>query len=126
MSGVDKFIPLAKCMGDILNEENYNLHYIGGSDLDFAGKGNFYRTHGFNSVEGWYELEDKLNNKNYRSPWGVYDDELFELIYERIQKLSEQKIILVYSHLLWILIILMDIYPHHVKIKNILMAKIQF
>jgi phosphoglycerol transferase len=90
MSGVDKFIPLAKCMGDILNEENYNLHYIGGSDLDFAGKGNFYRTHGFNSVEGWYELEDKLNDKNYRSPWGVYDDELFDLIYERIQKLSEQ------------------------------------
>jgi phosphoglycerol transferase len=90
MSGVDKFLPLAKCMGDILNKENYDLHYIGGSDLDFAGKGNFYKTHGFHSVEGWYELEDKLNDKNYRSPWGVYDDELLDIIFTRIKKLSSK------------------------------------
>ena len=91
MSGVDKFIPLAKCLGDILNNEDYDLHYMGGSDLDFAGKGNFYKTHGFGSVEGWYELENELNDKNYRSPWGIYDDELLNLIFNRITKLHKKE-----------------------------------
>ena len=91
MSGVDKFIPLAKCLGDILNNEDYDLHYMGGSDLDFAGKGNFYMTHGFGSVEGWYELEKELNDKSYRSPWGIYDDELLNLIFNRITKLHKKE-----------------------------------
>ena len=89
MSGMDKFLPLANCMGDILNEESYKLHYIGGSDLDFAGKGNFYKTHNFDSVEGWYELQNKIKDKNYRSPWGVYDDELLDIVYDRIEILSK-------------------------------------
>ena len=91
MSGVDKFIPLARCLGDILNDESYDLHYIGGSDLDFAGKGNFYKTHGFGSVEGWHELKNVINDKDYRSPWGIYDDELLNLISRRITKLSKQE-----------------------------------
>jgi len=90
MSGVDKFLPLANCIGDILNQENYELQYIGGSDLDFAGKGNFYKTHGFNIVEGWYELENTLKDKNYRSPWGVYDDELLDIVFKRVQNLHSQ------------------------------------
>ena len=89
MSGMDKFLPLANCMGDILNEESYKLHYIGGSDLDFAGKGNFYKTHNFDSVEGWYELQNKIKDINYRSPWGVYDDELLDIVYDRIEILSK-------------------------------------
>ena len=89
MSGMDKFLPLANCMGDILNEESYTLHYIGGSDLDFAGKGNFYKTHNFDSVEGWYELQNKIKDINYRSPWGVYDDELLDIVYNRIEILSK-------------------------------------
>ena len=91
MSGVDKFIPLARCLGDILNDESYDLHYMGGSDLDFAGKGNFYKTHGFGSVEGWHELKNVINDKDYRSPWGIYDDELLNLISRRITKLSKQE-----------------------------------
>ena len=38
MSGVDKFMPLAKCAGDILNDAGYELHYMGGADTEFGGK----------------------------------------------------------------------------------------
>ena len=92
MSGIDKFMPLANCIGDILSEQNYQLHYVGGSDLDFAGKGNFYKSHGFEHVEGWYELEDIINDRNYRSPWGIYDDELLNIIYNRAEKLNNKNI----------------------------------
>ena len=84
MVGMDKFLSSATCIGDILNKNSYNLNYIGGSDLDFAGKGKFYNSHGFNSVQGWYELENRLINKSYRSPWGLFDDSLYEIINDRL------------------------------------------
>ena len=89
MSGVDKFMPLAKCAGDILNDAGYELHYMGGADTEFGGKGKFYSTHGFSSVEGWKELKPMLKNPNYKSPWGVYDDELLDLVFERALSLSD-------------------------------------
>jgi phosphoglycerol transferase len=89
MVGMDKFLPSATCMGDILNNNSYDLNYIGGSDLDFAGKGKFYNSHGFNSVQGWYELESRLIDKSYRSPWGLYDDSLYEIINDRLIHLKK-------------------------------------
>ena len=89
MSGVDKFMPLAKCAGDILNDAGYELHYMGGADTEFGGKGKFYSTHGFSSVEGWKELKPMLKNPNYRSPWGVYDDELLDLVFQRALSLND-------------------------------------
>ncbi|MBT4960747.1 MAG: sulfatase-like hydrolase/transferase [Flavobacteriaceae bacterium] len=88
MAGMDKFLSSATCIGDILNNNSYNLNYIGGSDLDFAGKGKFYDSHGFKSVQGWYELEDRLIDKSYKSPWGLYDDSLYEIIDDRLMHLK--------------------------------------
>ncbi len=31
-------------------ENNYNLRYVGGASLEFAGKGNFYTSHSFNNA----------------------------------------------------------------------------
>ena len=73
MSGIDKFMPLAKCAGDILRDAGYDMLYIGGSDLDFGGKGKFYKSHGFNEVYGLKELKPYLKDPRYRSPWGVHD-----------------------------------------------------
>lgn len=82
MSGMDQFLPLARCLGDILNDNGYALNYIGGSSLDFAGKGNFYRSHGFEVIEGLSELRSKSDN-SYLSPWGLFDDTLFEILKDR-------------------------------------------
>tara|TARA_B100001093_G_scaffold481071_1_gene511501 strand:+ start:54 stop:1859 length:1806 start_codon:yes stop_codon:yes gene_type:complete len=91
MSGMDKFLPSAVCIGDILYDNNYKLHYTGGSDLDFAGKGNFYRSHGFNQVDGWYQFKDNLLDESYRSPWGLFDDSLYEININRLNELVENK-----------------------------------
>ena len=91
MSGIDKFLPSALCIGDILKIRDYNLHFIGGADLDFGGKGKFYKSHGFDVVEGWTELKTQISNPNYRSPWGVYDDELLDIVSQRINFLHNDK-----------------------------------
>lgn len=88
MSGMDKFLPLANCLGDILSKHRYSLHYLGGSNLDFAGKGQYYRSHGFHSVEGLEDLSKSMPDKSYLSPWGLYDDTLYSAIESKAQTLD--------------------------------------
>ena len=79
MSGMPQFLSGATCLGDVLNRNKYELSYLGGASLDFAGKGNFYKTHGFTSVQGRAELSQKLEDPSYQSAWGLYDDSLFAI-----------------------------------------------
>ena len=85
MGGMDKFLTSATCIGDVLKNNSYDLHYIGGSELEFAGKGKFYDSHGFTSVEGWEELKSRLIDGSYRSPWGLFDDSLYEINMDRLK-----------------------------------------
>jgi phosphoglycerol transferase len=89
MGGMDKFLSSARCIGDILADNSYNLHYINGSNLEFAGKGKFYKSHGFKAVEGWEELKSRLINNSYKSPWGLFDDSLYEINIDRLDNLRK-------------------------------------
>ncbi|MFL2703064.1 MAG: sulfatase-like hydrolase/transferase [Gammaproteobacteria bacterium] len=89
MGGMDKFLSSARCIGDILADNSYNLHYINGSNLEFAGKGKFYKSHGFKAVEGWEELKSRLINNSYKSPWGLFDDSLYEINIDRLNNLRK-------------------------------------
>ena len=90
MSGMDKFLPSAICLGDILRQDGYHLTYMGGASSEFAGKGKFYKTHGFDEVLGYDELHTKINDKSYRTSWGLYDDTLFDLAYKKFITLSKR------------------------------------
>ena len=88
MVGINRFLPEATCMGDILSANGYELSYLGGARSAFAGKGNFYKTHGFTQVEGFDELIGNLSDTSYRSDWGLYDDTLFDILKQRFNELS--------------------------------------
>lgn len=88
MAGIRKFLPRARCIGDVLNSAGYDLSYVGGASMRFAGKGNFYQTHGFESVEGREELLPKLDDQNYVNDWGLYDDTLFEILKKKYDALT--------------------------------------
>ena len=90
LSGLDVFMPGAVCLGDLLKQEGYNLSYYGGADLAFAGKGTFYETHGFDEVKGLIELSPTLEDPAYVSPWGLYDDTLFDRTFARMNELAEK------------------------------------
>ncbi|QXZ09348.1 sulfatase-like hydrolase/transferase [Comamonas sp. Y33R10-2] len=76
---LNEFLPNAECMGDVLKRSGFQNHFFGGADLDFAGKGDFYKNHGFDDVYGLAELTDRSKEK---SSWGIYDDDLFKIIKE--------------------------------------------
>ena len=90
MSGMDLFLPEAVCLGDLLAGEGYHLEYYGGSDLNFAGKGKFYKTHQFDKVLGLKELQPRLINPDYVSNWGLYDDSLFDQAFDQYLELSRR------------------------------------
>ena len=87
-SGAELFLPKAICLGDILKNQGYALHYMGGAALSFAGKGLFYKDHGFDRIEGVDRLLAKTPNPDYRNWWGLYDDSLYALLTSRIEKLA--------------------------------------
>lgn len=90
MSGMDEFLASAVCLGDQLSDNGYTLNYLGGAKLNFAGKGKFLTTHGFSDTHGVAELSARLPDPDYKNAWGIYDDTLFEFVYERFLELSEQ------------------------------------
>ena len=64
------------CLADVLAHAGYQNYFLGGAGLDFAGKGNFLRAHGFNKPLGasyWQEqgLEPRPGT------WGISDPDLF-------------------------------------------------
>ena len=84
-----RFLPSAVCLGDVLENEGYHLVFYGGAQLSFTGKGYFFKSHGFEEVFGRDELRSQLDDPNYLNHWGLYDDSLLDISYERFINLSE-------------------------------------
>ncbi len=82
-----RFIPGARCLGDVLREQGYHNVFMGGASLDFAGKGSFLRAHGYEERWGladWRAIDPDapLND------WGLHDDALFAAGLRRLRELA--------------------------------------
>ncbi|MFG6158589.1 sulfatase-like hydrolase/transferase [Halomonas sp. 1390] len=85
-----RVVPGVDCLGDLLAERGYALSYLGGASTRFAGKGVFYRDHGFERVMGREELQPRLPDPDYVNSWGLYDDTLYDFTVEEIRRLKRQ------------------------------------
>ncbi len=85
---VSSFLAGATCLGDVLKEAGYRTAYMGGSSIEFAGKGSFYTSHGYDDVTGLEALRSRLPDPAYLGPWGLQDDTLFDLARARIDELA--------------------------------------
>ena len=86
--GRKHFLPGAHCMGDVLAGRGYRLVYVGGADIAFQGKQNFYRTHGFQEIIGRQEGLKLLASEPPQSKWGLYDREVFSVALARFRELK--------------------------------------
>lgn len=85
---LERVVPGVDCLGDLLKDQGYRLSYLGGASSSFAGKGKFYRGHGFDRVEGRETLAPKLDDPEYLNSWGLYDDSLYDFTVEEIRRLD--------------------------------------
>jgi phosphoglycerol transferase len=90
MSGMGRFLSDAVCLGDLLSSRAYHLAYVGGASLRFAGKGEFLSAHGFEDRQGREELLPLVGDTEYRSGWGLYDDSLLDIAYDKFVALSSK------------------------------------
>ena len=90
MGRMGSFLPEAVCLGDYLKQQGYTNHYLGGANGQFAGKGQFLATHGFDTVDdlAWFKKQ-KITRAHF-SPWGVHDDVLLDKAYDRFVQLSRK------------------------------------
>lgn len=83
---VKTFMSNATCLGDVLKRAGYTSIFMGGAGLDFAGKGKFLLSHGYDEVYGktdWREHGETQFNE-----WGLYDDRLLANAKKKIDQLE--------------------------------------
>ncbi|MCE9662157.1 sulfatase-like hydrolase/transferase [Halomonas sp. M5N1S17] len=90
-SPLETVVPGIDCLGDLLSEQGYRLTYMGGASTAFAGKGLFYRDHGFDTILGREDLQLRLDDPDYLNNWGLYDDSLYDFTIEEIRRLNEEE-----------------------------------
>lgn len=88
-SPLEKVVPGVDCLGDLLSEQGYELSYLGGASTAFAGKGLFYKGHGFDTVLGREDLQPLLDDPEYVNNWGLYDDSLYDFTLRELRRLNE-------------------------------------
>ncbi|WP_163336844.1 sulfatase-like hydrolase/transferase [Desulfopila sp. IMCC35008] len=86
MGGVKHFLPKAISLSDMLSKVGYRLEYYQGSSINFAGIGNFFKTHSFDTVKGKNELLLELGNVP-QNGWGLYDSSVFNYSANRLKEL---------------------------------------
>lgn len=74
---VGAFLPGATCLGDLLATQGYRSVYLGGADITFAGKGNYYLDHGYAQTKGLADWRAAGEQAASFSAWGLSDDRLF-------------------------------------------------
>lgn len=73
------------CMSDQLARLGYEQTYINGADIKFAGKDLFFQEHSFDVVLGRDEILER-KGKLPLSKWGVYDEDMFEVVMEELDR----------------------------------------
>ena len=75
---IGTFLPSARCLSDILNDQGYTTVFMGGAALTFSGKNRFFATHHYD--EAWGANE-----------WGLHDQFLIHHVVKKIDSLIEKK-----------------------------------
>ncbi|MDA5635876.1 MULTISPECIES: sulfatase-like hydrolase/transferase [Rhizobium/Agrobacterium group] len=86
-------LPNATCVSDLLVRDGYDLSFIKGAMLRFAGTENFVRAHNYQNSLGYEVLghqypvsENSLGLR--KNPWGLDDEDMFHAAYGEVKRLA--------------------------------------
>lgn len=75
----NKTLPKVRTLGDVLIREGYNLEMMQGSDIRFAGKDTYFKSHASYKIFDYHSaIERGYIDEDYYVWWGVEDAKLFE------------------------------------------------
>ena len=81
------------CLPDILSKQKYSIHFIGGADTGFSGKGEFLSAHNINSITGKQELKKILVDAppSAYEHWGYNDDHVLPILESDVLRLHRNR-----------------------------------
>lgn len=91
MSDYDTFMPKLTSLGDILKKEGYHNVFMCGSDLQFAGRDNYYVQHGdYETFDYIRAIDEGKIDKGYYVWWGFEDKKLYSFAKDMLTDLSKK------------------------------------
>lgn len=88
---IERFLPRARCLGDILASHGYTNVFLNGSSLEFAGVGKFFHDHRYTRVMGREEWITEGERPERMSGWGLRDDDLFRRARGELDRLMKSR-----------------------------------
>jgi len=82
------FLPEATCITDQFKKNGYDLTFIQGASLSFAGKGAYLKSHGFSHTFG---LDELAGPDEPLSSWGRHDAATFKSALARYRELRQSE-----------------------------------
>jgi phosphoglycerol transferase len=89
-SGLNSIYASVFCLGDYLKSRGYELSFFQGSSINFSGIDKLFVSHGFDEVYGAKDLINHGKEHATTSAWGLYDDDLLDILYERFLEYSQK------------------------------------
>lgn len=90
-AALNRFLPGAYTLGDVLKKHGYNQTFVMGSDARFGGRDKLLAQHGGYNIEDYEAIKSQGKiPSDYKVWWGYEDKKLFEYAKEQANKLSQQ------------------------------------
>ena len=84
------FLDGVTSIGEVLEEQGYNNHFLIGSDARFGGRETYFKTHGnYKIMDTKYYKEIGKIEEDYNVFWGYEDKKLFDHAKEELLKMSQ-------------------------------------
>ena len=81
--------PQSICLSDLLADWGYRSRFLQGSSSAFFSAKELFAPHGFEQILSLEELKPRLAENTPLSPWGLYDEDLLELVKKEHFQLSQ-------------------------------------
>lgn len=78
-----------KCLPEYLKEAGYTSLFFNGFTKEFDNKVNFFGIHGFDEIVCRDEIKDYLNIEEFQHEWGFFDDQVFNTMFSKLEKLDK-------------------------------------
>jgi phosphoglycerol transferase len=89
MGKYEYFLPGATTLGDILEKEGYKNYFMAGSNFNFGGRTNYFKSHGNYEIFDYYTaIKEEKIDKDYKVWWGFEDQKLYSYAKEKILELA--------------------------------------
>jgi len=88
--GYKQFLPGVYNIGDILKANGYKNYIMFGSDADFGGRKDYFKSHGNYEIYDYvYAKKEKLIDEDYKVWWGYEDEKLFSFAKDKLNEISK-------------------------------------